>query len=248
MHKECFEELCDTFVKRIQRYSKTLSDSEIRKAMFDEGRYGKYDLIRKECKCGCGGLFKVPMSMRGVFGDATDTPITEKKKKTKSRVTTMTRMVDINKEEGEIDDADLQQYIWHGSSKQEGEANAEEAEQKAVDLNDGTYPDLPFSGSLPKPLKNVASTGLRRTVPSFRLYDYKTFHVITVSKDNMDLWRPRLIGRGGKHISKLEKDSCCRISMHESNDSVRITVTGSGKTNRETCCVLVQSYIEKVFP
>ena len=101
MHEECFESVAEYMLERIRRHSTTISDRDIYKLMFATSRNGKYDMIRKECLCACGGLFCVEVDAQGnpslLGGDpATTSPSTSERKKKKQNNPKHTKSMSID--------------------------------------------------------------------------------------------------------------------------------------------------------
>lgn len=255
MHQECFDDLTPRLADRIRRHSTTVSDHEIYKTMFDNTRSGKYDMIRKQCVCVCGGLFRVSMNQRGTpivnqcsavqTPASTEVRTSEKKKKNKSKITgvkpiSIEKLRALELDEDVVDD-ELSSYLWISPTEEEAPIESTPAVYDQRDFNH----ELPFSASLPMPLKLSAST-VKPQPPSVVIHSGPTFHMITVSQLNMKLWRPAFIGRDGKNIKQLERFNRCKISMSDFHGGVRITVTGI-QDDRETCCIIARERILNRF-
>ena len=253
MHQECFNDITPRLADRIRRHSTTVSEHEIYKTMFDDTRSGKYDMIRKQCVCACGGLFRVCMNQRGtpiidqcsavLDSTLSEVRTSEKKKKNKSKITkpiSIEKLKALDLDEDYVDD-ELSPYLWVRPTEDEAPI---EKTPDVYDQRDFDY-ELPFSASLPKPLK-LSTSAVKLDAPSVVIHAAPTFHMITVSRDNMKVWRPSFIGHNGKNIKQLEKYNCCKISMSDFHSGVRITVTGR-RDDRETCCIVARDRILNRF-
>lgn len=260
MHQECFDDVTPRLADRIRRHSTTVSEHEIYKTMFDDTRSGKYDMIRKQCVCACGGLFRVSMNQRGtpIVSECTvvkSAPLhteaavrtAEKKKKNKTRSAglkpiTLEKLKALELDDDDEVDDELSAYLWIPPTQLD-DVPVETA-PAVYDLRDFEH-ELPFTASLPMPLNwSKASTKLQP--PSVVIHPGPSFHMITVSRDNMKVWRSAFIGRGGTNIKQLESYNRCKVSMSDFHGGVRITVTGR-QDDRETCCIVARDRILNRF-
>ena len=264
MHLSCFEEVRDAMRQRIQRRCRTMKHNEIDKAMFDESRSGKYDMIRPWCTCACGGLFRVEMDRRGepllVVAEGstappTTTPQTDKKKKKKKK----------NREpppspiayrgddavHDDSDDLDLAQYLW----KEEVDSAADDdsradsprefirIEDDFVELPTTTAARPQLQPTPPAPPRVVS----RPAAPTVAIHSHSGFHIMHVSKDNAHKWKPSLIGRRGCNIQQLEMSYGCTISIENYFGGMRIFLRGGRRHDRTTCSTVIADKIASRF-
>ena len=251
MHEECFESVAEYMLERIRRHSTTISDRDIYKLMFVTTRNGKYDMIRKECLCACGGLFCVEVDAQGnpsLLGDPATSPSERKKKKQNSPKQTRSISIDLLKKKFEQEDVveeGCEEYIWKEPTNKHFAEKKSAVAPSHYEYNDDTHPDLPFTACLPPPKKKNITRNV--TAPmTIKVTSEKDFHVMTLPAESASLWKPSFIGYNGRNIKQLERYNHCSISVQDYYGGVRIFVRGH-TSDREACCKVAEQRIHKAI-
>jgi hypothetical protein len=264
MHLRCFEDLRDSLRSRIARSCAACkTHDQIDKAMFDESRSGKYHIVRHSCQCACGGIFRVVMDEKrgepllvNVVSNECATPKTksDKKKKKKPPIAKdASKKPPIAKDASKkpvllrfgddvFDEVDpeLQSYIWKHDDETSPVRDASAAE--FVLLEEEFAPLVVSPSTRLPPMAPAPQVPIPRA-PTMRIHPMTDLVVLSVSRDNVLKWKLALIGRGGKNIAKLEMDFCCKVSIGDSHEDVRITVRSGSRVKRIECANAIRSKI-----
>ena len=251
MHKECYEHVKEYLLDRIRRHSTTISDRDIYKLMFVTSRNGKYDMIRKECQCECGGLFGVEVDSQGnpcLVGDdaMTNPPSSDKKKKKQSPKHRNDVSIDLWKQKFEQEDfveEGCEQYIWKDDQVKLVEETS--SSSPTYEYEKDCHPDLPFTACLPPPKKTNVTKNTKTQI-QIRVTDEKDFHLISLPTEGVNIWKPSFIGYNGRNLKQLERYNNCSISIQDYYGGVRIFVRGNA-SNRSTCCKVAEQRIRKAL-
>jgi hypothetical protein len=251
MHEECYEHMAQLMLQRIRRHSTTIADKDIHKLMFVTSRNGKYDMIRKECQCECGGLFCVEVDEQGhpsLLGDPMTDPCSDKKKK-KSSVKHDNKSISMYAwkqkfEKEDVVEEGCEQYIWEEPSVTE---ESDDQPSPIYEYEDDNHPDLPFTACLPPPKKKNVAAELTTTTPiQIKVTQAIDFHLMRLPADFNKLWKPSFIGVNGKNVKQLECSTQCSISIQDYYGGVRIFVRGQA-SNRLVCCKVAEERIRSAI-
>lgn len=251
MHVQCFEKYEESVMKRLK--SNTLKDSEKRKAIWDQSRTGKYDMIQSLCVCKCGGRF-IPI-ISGARNQVSTTcveisPTTEKKKnrgKTKNVHVPAIRFDVDSDGDGEVDEDALQYVYKRIETCDLNDAEEESAHLEEHSLHDTTkFPELPFSGGLPSTIRQHQSF-VRKPVPSITVKETNEFVCLSVDDTRSNEWTGWLIGRDGNRLKRVDAKFNTTTRINRSSDIVRIIICKATSEQRMQMAEYLQKEIVKVL-
>lgn len=252
MHLACYEKIEKGLLREIRRNTSTMSDSELIKAMWDQSRTGKFDMIRRSswCECKCGGSFYVctgdnrqPVVL-GTDTCSPCTPSTEKKKKNKVQTNAspikFASYEELNVEDDEVDD-DLRHYLW--SPEDSVEHAVEDVSDQMPPVTECTisFPTLPDNLPALPPPRRVSH--VRELKPIIDIRSRPDFTMITItglSYEVLKRLRGRLIGRAGKNIKSIEDPYKTKITLDLFPTYLRAWIRCSTKENRDTSAVILE--------
>ena len=249
MHVQCFERYEQSIMKRLK--SNTLKDAEKRKAIWDQSRSGKYDMIQSLCVCKCGGRF-IPI-ISGARHEVSTTcvdisPATEKKKKNRGKAKNThipTLRFDPESDEKEELDDDALQYVYErieSCDLDPKEKNTLAALEDSVH-DTSKFPELPFSGGLPS-VPRQFQTFVRKQMPSITLKKTNGFVCLSVDGTRSKEWTGWLMGKGGNRLKNTDAKFDTTTRINQGTDIVRIIICKAKSTTTSEQQMQMAEYLE----
>ena len=239
-------------MKRLK--SNTLKEAEKRKAIWDQSRTGKYDMIQALCVCKCGGRF-IPI-ISGARNQVSTTcveisPSTEKKKKNRGKaknVNVPAIRFDVDSHsDGEVDEDALQYVYKRIETCDLNDAEEASAPLEKDSLHDTTeFPELPFSGGLPSMIRQRQSF-VRKPMPSMTVKVTNEFVCLSVDSTRSNEWTGWLMGRGGNRLKSVDTTFHTTTRINRSADTVRIIICKATSEQRMQMAEYLQKEIVKVL-
>jgi len=237
-------------MKRLK--SNTLKEAEKRKAIWDQSRTGKYDMIQALCVCKCGGRF-IPI-ISGARNQVSTTcveisPSTEKKKKNRGKAKNVhvpAIRFDVDSD-GEVDE-DALQYVY----KRFETCDLNDAEEASTHLEEDSlhdttkFPELPFSGGLPSMIRQRQSF-VHKPMPSMTVNVTNEFVCLSVDSTRSNEWTGWLMGRGGNRLKSVDTTFNTTTRINRSADIVRIIICKATSEQRIKMAEYLQKEIVKVL-
>ena len=248
MHLQCFRKHEELIIKCLK--SNTLKPEEKRKAIWDESRQGKYDMIQSLCVCKCGGRF-IPkiIGSRSDVATSCTTPIYDKKKKVRQPKQVSPHRFMVPFGDDEIDE-DAKEYLYCRETDDDDLKESESQVLPDISAND-MFPELPFSGRLPSPKK--ANIKTQQIMPKMEVKDNCDFTCLIVHHNNNTDWVGWIIGPQGSRLKKFDQKNGTFSRIHKSAlETVRIIICNKANDakNRERRLMMtehLQTEIVKYF-
>lgn len=249
MHVECFERMQKKFMKMV--ISNALNQQDKEKALWDRRRSGKFDMINKYCVCKCGQYFRPVLDEHHCVITTktnTDAQMTAtRKKKTKKKITGTAvnpRLLNFD-EEDEVDvvDAEAQQYVYcrkESDIMPDNTANdASSAIASAAYICQSIdFPELPFSGSLPSPVKESISHLECKSMPTIQMHNNSGFvsmRFLSQTERNHE-WIGLILGKKGSRLHKMDRKYKTRTTIvTKPPAATRIDIAGG--THHDRLCM-----------
>ena len=217
MHEYCFDKMVDKAIQEINKKPGrgTLNRREQEKAIWDQTKSGKFDIIRdsRVIKCVCGGYVRPLIGSSRSDYVMTCKPVdsSPKKAKTKKQSEKKKRIVNMD---GEDDDEYDEFQKMHIYDRQEKEISKEEnITQTNFVMQQTDYPDLPATFSLPPPIRDAPRI-TRVRIPTFKVRtNIANMHIIAVDRIGTNPWIARLIGRNGERLKRFDRQYGTRTKV-----------------------------------
>ena len=214
MHDYCFDKMVEKAIQEINKKPGrgTLNRREQEKALWDQTKSGKFDIIRdsRVIKCLCGGHLRPLIGSSRSDIIMTCEPVAISPKKVKKKKQLHPKKVCVDVEEDEEYDEFQRMHLY--DRKVEDAPISEKAETSFV-MQEKEYPELPVSFSLPAPIREVAITSKVR-IPTFKVRtNIPNVHVIAVDRFGTNPWIPRLIGRNGERLKRFDRQFGTRTKV-----------------------------------
>lgn len=237
-------------MKRVK--SNTLNKEEKRKAIWDQSRTGKYDMIQSLCLCNCGGRF-IPI-ISGARNQLSTTcveisPATEKKKKKRGKTKNVhvpALRFDRESDDEELDE-DALEYMY--TRLESCELKDSEEPTPPIELEDSVhdttkFPDLPFSGGLPSPPRQCPSF-TRKPMPSIMMKKTNDFVCLSVDNTRSKQWTGWLMGRGGSRLKNTDAKFHTTTRINPGSDIVRIIICKATSSTTSEQQMQMAEYLQK---
>ena len=168
-------------------------------------------------------------------------PSTTEKKKRKSRTTTV-RNESKHCEQCLPYDDDLDEYMY----KRETTEDEKEVIVNEYRHNMQEFEALPTLVHIPDMSRLTLNTLKVLKPPTISIHETNDLHIVTIGKHTEKDWRPHFIGKNGRTIQNLQKESMCNISLSDFHSGTRLIVRGC-RHNRELCCILARDRIMQQY-
>lgn len=251
MHVQCFERYEESIMKRLK--SNTLKKEEKRKAIWDQSRTGKYDMVQSLCVCRCGGRF-IPV-ISGARNEVSTTcveisPVTDRKKKNRGKAKNVQvpslRFEPKSDEEEDLDE-DALQYVYKRLESCDLDDSVEPSLVEALEdsVHDiSKFPDLPFSGGLPSAPSQRLSCALK-PMPSISVKEIKEFVCLSIDNSRSKEWTGWLMGKGGNRLKNIDAKFHTTTRINPGVDLVRIIICKATSSTTYEERMQMADYVQK---